>query len=138
MTKQNIFQCKCDSNYTAIFPSFTFYGEDGKAVKINPEEYIYNNNNPESVGNNCLLMIGLNYKNDYWIFGSNFLNNYYSIFDLEKEKILFQDNRGRNGGDLDSTLLFCAIVFVCSLIFFLIIHYIYKRIMERREENNRM
>jgi hypothetical protein len=135
VTKQNIFKCKCDaSTYKSKFPNFTFYSSEGKTIQIKPDDYIYNNNDSET--NSCLVYIALNYKNDYWVLGTNIINDYYTVYDLENDMVMFSQSNDKNGTDVDSTFLFCAIIFISAVIFFVIIHYIYKRIMNRQVEQN--
>lgn len=85
---EGYFNCYCNEKFEDDFPSFIFNFEDSpnKTIKIIPTDYIQYDS---SKGNTCYVFYTINYNSDYWITGLNVLNNYYSIFDLEKKTLSF-------------------------------------------------
>jgi gastricsin len=131
--KDNYFRCKCDANSTnLLFANFTLELDDGKIIYLQPADYIYQEASESDNTKNCILGISLNFMNDYWILGNIFVNNYYTIFDIDNNKLSFKDVRNTTFGSISWTLIFCTIILLCSIVFFVIIYIIYKKIMNRR------
>jgi hypothetical protein len=134
----NLFHCKCDNDYNALFPNITINLGNNQIIYFEPDDYIYLETSESDLSKNCLLTFSLNYNNDYWILGNNFITNYYTMFDLENNKLGFADVRNLTFGSISSTLLFCGIILLSSVIFFILLYVIYRKIMNRRNSYQRM
>ena len=77
--------CNCEKESISSFPnlSFNFVNENAKLINFEfvPEEYIYYNDGY------CTILIQYIEGNDVWIFGNVFMTKYYTIFDIERNKI---------------------------------------------------
>lgn len=85
---EGYFICYCKEKFENDFPTFIFnFGDTpNKTLKILPTDYVQYDS---SEGNTCYVFYTINYDTEYWITGLNVLNNYYSIFDLEKKTLSF-------------------------------------------------
>jgi hypothetical protein len=142
-SSNDVFNCKCKSRtYKKDFANYTFFlndtSKEEKNVKtfnitITPEDYINiavdsGNSNDEV---NCVMLISLHNKDDYFVLGKNFLNNFYLIFDVEEKKVGFYPMDRTYSGNMQGLIILITIVAASSLIFFSALYCIYKKIMER-------
>lgn len=130
INQNNLFHCLCENNYHKVFPSFYFHLKDAvtnedKDIKVQPSDYISIHNRIISTpDSNCFLHISLNYKNDYWIFGTSVMNNFYLIFDQEEDRIGFY--RFNQNHYKSSELLISLLTISGSLILIVTIYLLYK------------
>lgn len=135
MWTDNVFHCKCDSDYQTMFPTFKFTFDDNKHnITITPEDYTvldYSINLATDSSAYCLLYLSINYSNDYWLLGNNFINNFYTIYDVENSRIGFYDIRNIDVAGLQDILMLGIIIVSSSILFFFIIYCVYKKYIER-------
>ena len=82
---------------------------------------------------NCVLSINLNYKNEYWQFGTNVIENFYIIFNHENDTIglLEFDTNGHY-----SEIMFLSLIIIaCSLTFFMSVYLILKKCNHSNEHD---
>lgn len=136
--KDNNFHCQCNS--ISVFPTFRFYYERANKadafLKISPDYYVTMDNTITESGNtvSCVLSISLNYKNDYWQFGTNVMENFYIIFDHENNTIglLEFDTNGHY-----SEIMFLSLIIIaCSLTFFMSVYLILKKCNHNNEHDD--
>jgi hypothetical protein len=125
----NLFHCKCDT--FDLFPNITIEFESDKFIYFEPSNYIQQLTSESDLSKECILSISLNYRNDFWIIGSNMVKNYYTIFDLENESVTFIDIRGYAFGSISNTFIIGGIILICSVAFFMAIYFIYRKAMSR-------
>lgn len=73
----------CNVTDKDTFPDFKFYIDDVEYL-LTPENYfeLYE-------GKHYLRIMTGYFESDFWILGLNFFHNYYSVFDLENQRIGF-------------------------------------------------
>jgi hypothetical protein len=126
----NLFHCKCD--HDTVFPHILFSLYGITVLEYKTDDYVNSELNDADMNNNCKLSISLNYKNDYWIIGSALLKNYYTVFDLEGDKIAFRDIRTYPFNFAGDMLIYMLVVLFCSTIFFILIYVVYRKVSNTR------
>ena len=135
--RDNNFHCVCSS--ISSFPTFKFYYEradkNESFFKIAPEYYVTMDNSITETSDtvNCVLSINLNYKNEYWQFGTNVIENFYIIFNHENDTIglLEFDTNGHY-----SEIMFLSLIIIaCSLTFFMSVYLILKKCNHSNEHD---
>ena len=105
------FLCECDENFKKTFGNFQFIIND-EILFINVTDYI--SLDSSIIGMNCYVIININYENDYWYAGTNVLNNYYSVFDIDNNTLSFYIENSDNEVDAQFIIIF-IIVFLISI-----------------------
>ena len=138
----NVFHCKCNSSYQETFPTFKFSINNGENhLTISPDDYTtldFSGNISTDSSAYCIIYISLNYGNDYWILGNNFINNFYTIFDIENSRLGFYDIKNLNVQGFEDILMLSFIIISASILFFIVIYLIYKRYMNRENIPERL
>lgn len=80
-TLESYLECPCTKGQYNDFPDFSL-DMGGYIFTITPENYLYYSSG------SCMVMI-LNSNDFYWLLGQPLFREYYSVFDMEKEKITF-------------------------------------------------
>ena len=81
LTRNGYFNCQCDEDYQTKFGSFVFETAEGTKFYVNVTDYMTYQSS--ITGSQCEVHVVINYDNDLFIGGTNVLNNYYSIFDID-------------------------------------------------------
>jgi len=71
--------CDCDYDY----PNITMTATDGFSFIFTPAEYFWHD------GDTCHLLINGSGVLDYWILGDAVMRRFYTIFDVDNQKIGF-------------------------------------------------
>ena len=111
-----VFFCTCDINYYEEFSSFTFFFNNNETFKVNSTDYIQTGDT--SVKDPCLVVVSINYDNDYWIFGYNILENYYLLFNIDDN--IFSLYPKKNILIENSEILFILIFLIVTCVFLFI------------------
>ena len=114
--KSGYFVCDCDEDYKTKFGTFVFEA-NGTKFYVNVTDYMtYQSSITGSV---CAVHIVINYDNDMFIGGNSVLNNYYTIFDVENQKLSIIEENNLGGKETKKFLiLFFAVLFGSILILF--------------------
>lgn len=129
--KDNLIHCKCDAEYESNYPTFYFQYQNStfyrSAFKIIPSDYIIVDSSQIKSDNkvSCILQMSLNYKGNYWIFGTNIMSNYFFIFDHDNDQIGILEYRAN--GNNSETVVLSIIIIACAATFFMIIYLIFKK-----------
>jgi hypothetical protein len=142
MWTDNVFHCRCDTDYQTIFPTFKFQlSQRNYNLTITPDDYTVLDNSLNLSSDSsayCLLYISLNYNNDYWLLGNNFINNFYTIYDVENSRIGFYDMRNINVPGIQDILMLSIIIISSSVLFFFIIYCVYQKYMARANRTEQL
>ena len=117
LTKESgYFFCDCDEDYKTKFGTFVFEA-NGTKFYVNVTDYMtYQSSITGSV---CAVHIVINYDNDMFIGGNSVLKNYYTIFDVENQKLSIIEENNLGGKETKKFLiLFFAVLFGSILILF--------------------
>ena len=117
------FLCECDKNFKKKFGNFQFIIND-EILFINVTDYI--SLDSSIIGMNCYVIININYENDYWYAGTNVLNNYYSVFDIDNNTLSFYIENSDNEVDAQFIIIF-IIAFLISICICFGVYMIYKK-----------
>ena len=117
------FLCECDKNFKKTFGNFQFIIND-EILFINVTDYI--SLDSSIIGMNCYVIININYENDYWYAGTNVLNNYYSVFDIDNNTLSFYIENSDNEVDAQFIIIF-IIAFLISICICFGVYMIYKK-----------
>ena len=128
--KSGDFLCECDKNFKKKFGNFQFIIND-EILFINVTDYI--SLDSSITGMNCYVIININYENDYWYAGTNILNNYYSVFDIDNNTLSFYIENSDNEVDAQFIIIF-IIIFLISIFIGFGVYMIYKKYAVNVEE----
>ena len=138
--KDNRLHCKCDAKYERSFPTFYFHYEDSNifrsSFKVTPSDYIImDSSKKESESNvNCILQMSMNYKGNYWIFGTNIMSNYFFIFDHDNEQIgILEYRKNEHNSEI---IILSIIIIACAATFFMAVYLIFKKCNQCHNNNN--
>lgn len=124
------FLCECTEN--TQFPTFNFTFSNGHYIQITPKDYIQYDQTV--TGKYCYVYLTINYENKFWEAGISVLNNYYSIFNLEKKTLGFYKMTSSITGSNHYLMTF--IIVLCASLFFLFGgHALYNKYVMNRENN---
>jgi hypothetical protein len=85
ITPEGYFLCLCDEEYKTKFGNFKFITESGVEFLVNVTDYMTFESSIS--GSKCQVHLVINYDNDLFIGGTNVLNNYYTIFDIDNKTL---------------------------------------------------
>ena len=138
--KDNRLHCKCDAKYERNFPTFYFHYENSNifrsSFKVTPSDYIImDSSKRESESNvNCILQMSMNYKGNYWIFGTNIMSNYFFIFDHDNDQIGILEYRTNEHNS--EIIILSIIIIACAATFFMAVYLIFKKCNQCHNNNN--
>lgn len=124
-----VFLCECSSRY----PSISFSFDDQPNITVTPNDYL----TVETISfgsNQCVAHMKINYDNDYWIFGVNVLNNYYSIFDLENSTIRLYKAPPIESSQTDFIITILLVVGFSCFALYALYSYVMLKIANRRRQ----
>ena len=135
----NYFICQCNQEIIKNYKNIRVTLDNG-VLEIQPSDYLGYNVNSYDYDNYCKVLISLNYKDDFWMLGSNFINKYFTLFDFDNNKVGFYLNDDNNSSGGSNVLMITIMILVGSIIFFSLIYLLYKRFAgpNRRLEENQI
>ncbi len=138
--KNSLFRCKCNSDYQTVFPTFKFTIDklNNQNITISPRDYIaLDNSGIQSIDSAayCVLFLSPNYENDYWMLGLNFMNDFYTVFDIENSKVGFFNVKYLSPDGIEDVLFLSMIIVVSSILFFSALLCVYKKLTTRPGNN---
>jgi hypothetical protein len=85
----NLFVCQCSDYDYAEYPTFEVM-IGGTPYKLSPPNYI---ERQEGVCAFKFMTMEMSGANAFWIMGIPFFQNYYSVFDLENQRVGFAESK---------------------------------------------
>ena len=132
---EGYFLCVCDRDYQEKFGSFTFINDNNQTVSVNCKDYL---SVDDSSSNYCYALIEINYDNDLFIVGKNVMNNYYSIFDVDKNQFrIYLTNDGTYYFNQNDIIIFLFSLCLAGILF-LCCFFIYKKYFSRNQEDENL
>lgn len=127
--RNGYFNSDCNENINESFKTIQILNN---TVMLKPEDYIFSISNSNS---KCEILINIDYLNDFVSFGLVFMDKYYIIFDYTEnnQKIGFYKKTNDEDNDSESSNVLWITMFVIfgSVIFFIIIYFLYKKFFNR-------
>lgn len=129
--KNGYFISDCNENINESFKTIQIFNN---MVILKPEDYILSLSNSNS---KCEILIKIDYLNDFVIFGLVLMDKYYIIFDYTENNQKIGFYKKTNEEDIDSgssnVLWITMFVIFGSVIFFIIIYFLYKKFFNRNQ-----
>lgn len=129
ITRDSYIHCHCDAMYLSTYPTIELRLNQNFKLSYTPEDYLILDTS--LLGSNCIVLIGINYDDEFWRLGSAFAGKHIITFDYSNERIGF---RSKANEDIDARdlLVLIASMLIASILFFLMVYMVYKRCTQRR------
>ena len=125
ISRSGYFTCQCDEDYKTKFGSFVFENEKGTKFYVNATDYMAFQSS--ITGSTCEVHLMMNYDNDLFIGGITVLNNYYSIFDVENNKLKILPKEDLSGQETSKFLIIFFVVIAATIIILFGGYYFYNK-----------
>ena len=111
-----VFICTCDINYYLDFSSFTFYFNNNETFIVNSTDYIQTGDT--SNYDPCLVVVSINYEDDYWVFGYNIFYNYYLLFNIDENIFSLYPKKSSLIENSEIIFILIFLTLTCVFLFF--------------------
>ena len=125
LSRDGFFVCQCDEDYKTKFGSFVFENDNGTKFYVNVTDYMTYQSS--IVGSECEVHLVINYDNDLFIGGITVLNNYYTIFDIDNNRLSILPRDDFNTKETSKFIMLFFVVIAITIIVLFGGYYFYNK-----------
>lgn len=130
ITTSNRFLCMCNKDTLNVYPNFIFKLDNDIEIEFKSSDYMIIDSS-SSNSNECLSYLLINYKDNNWLLGTAVLQNYFTVVDMEENKIGFFKTEAETNNSYTSIVVYSLLIFGVSVILFTGLYFLYKKIVNR-------